>query len=188
MRISINLASQPFRRDRPVVVATVALSAALLALLGLLVSLAMVDNAQLADSRAGIASLERQLRDIAAQQGREEDVLRQAGNAEVLERSVFLNTLLYRKGISWTKIFGDLEKTLPHDVRLVSIRPAVNARNEVTLDMVVGSESPEPVIGLLKRLEESPVFGAPHIHSALPPSQTNPLHQYRVSVNYAQKL
>lgn len=188
MRMPINLASQPFRRDRPVVAATVALSVALLGLLGLLISLAVMDGGQLEDRRADIASLERQLRDIAARQGREEAVLRKAENAEVLERSIFLNALLYRKGISWTKIFGDLEKTLPHNVRLISIRPAVNSRNEVTLDMVVGSESAEPIVGLFKRFEESPVFGAPHIHSSLPPSQTNPLHQYRVSVNYAQKL
>jgi Tfp pilus assembly protein PilN len=188
MRIGINLASQPFRRDRPVVVAAVALSVALMALLGVLISLAVLDRAQLKDSRAEIAALERRLRDLSAEQVREEAVLREPQNAEVLERSLFLNALLYRKGISWTKIFADLEQTLPYNVRIVSIRPAVNSRNEVTLDMVVGAEDPEPVIGLLKRLEESPVFGAPHLHSALPPTHTNPLHQYRVSVNYAQKL
>ncbi len=188
MRIQINLASQPFRRDRPVIVAAAVLSLALVGLLGLLISLAVMDSAQLKDGRVRVAALERELRELAAEQAKEDAVLRRPENAEVLERSLFLNALLYRKGISWTRIFADLEKTLPHDVRIVSIRPSVNNRNEVTLDMVVGSESPEPVIGLLKRLEESGVFGAPHLHSALPPSQTNPLHQYRVSVNYAQKL
>jgi Tfp pilus assembly protein PilN len=188
MRMPINLASQPFRRDRPVVAATVVLSVALLALLGLLISLAVTESEQLKDSRAEIAALERRLRDVSAEQARDETVLRQPENAEVLERSVFLNALLYRKGISWTKIFADLEKTLPHNVRVISIRPAVNSRNEVTLDMVVGSEDPEPVIVMLRRFEESSVFGAPHLHSAMPPTQTNPLHQYRVSVNYAQKL
>ncbi|HWQ55029.1 MAG TPA: hypothetical protein VN442_15185 [Bryobacteraceae bacterium] len=188
MKIPINLASQPFRRDRPVVVATVLLSVVLLGLLGVLISLATMDREQLKEGRAEVAALERRLRELAAAQSKEEAVLRQAENAEVLERSIFLNTLLYRKGISWTKIFADLETTLPHNVRLISIRPSVNSRNEVTLDMVVGSESPEPVIGLLKALEDSPVFGSPQPHSALPPSQTNPLYQYRVSVNYAQKL
>ncbi len=42
----------------------------------------------------------------------------------MLERSLFLNTLIERKAISWTKIFADLEKVLPYNVRLVSVRLA----------------------------------------------------------------
>jgi type IV pilus assembly protein PilN len=106
----------------------------------------------------------------------------------VLERSLFLNALLFRKGISWTRIFADLEQTLPHNVRLISIRPFVNAQNQITLEMNVGAESPEPIIALLKALEESPLFGSVYQHTSLPPSQSEPLYRYRVSVNYAQKL
>jgi len=188
MKVSINLASQPFRPNRPVIVGATVLSLVLLALLGALVSLAAVDRAQLADSRSEIGRLETQIRTLSAEQKRLDDVLRQPENAEVLERSLFLNALLYRKGISWTRIFADLEKTMPHNVRVVSIRPSVNNQNQVTLDMVLGSEAPEPIISLLKSLEASPLFGAAYLHSSLPPSQTNPLYQYRVSVNYAQKL
>ena len=54
-------------------------------------------------------------------------VLRKPENAEVLERSVFLNTLLLRKGISWTRILADLEKTMPHNVRIIQIHPSVDA-------------------------------------------------------------
>ena len=38
------------------------------------------------------------------------------------------------------------------------------------------------------RLEASPQFGATQVNNWLPPSQTEPLYRYRVSVNYAQKL
>ena len=188
MRISINLATQPSRRGRPIVVGAVAISVALTVLLGLLVSLAMTDRAQLKDSRTAIARLEAQLRKLSAEQTSQEAILRKPENAAVLERGRFLNTLLYRKGISWTRIFADLEKTLPFNVRIISIRPSVNARDEVSLEMVVGAESPEPAIGLLKSLESSPLFSTALIRSWLPPSQTNPLYQYRVSVNYAQHL
>lgn len=188
MRIPINLASQPFRRDRPIIVGTAALSVALTCLLGLLIILALSDRSQLKDSHAEIARLEARVRTLASEQAREETVLRKPENAEVLERSLFLNALLYRKGISWTKIFADLEQTLPHNVRIVSIRPSVNGRNQVTLDVMVGAESPDPVIGWVKTLEESPLFGSVHPHSSTPPSQTNPLYMYRMSVDYAQKL
>lgn len=188
MRVPVNLASQPFRPNRPVIVGTSLLSLMLLVLLGVLISITLMDRSQLADSRRQIAQLNAQVGSLSTEQTRLDAVLRRPENAEVLERSIFLNTLLYRKGISWTRIFADLEKTLPHNVRIISIRPSVNSQNQVTLDMVVGSESPEPMIGLLKSLEGSPLFGAAYLHSALPPSQTNPLFQYRVSVNYAQKL
>jgi Tfp pilus assembly protein PilN len=183
MRISINLATQPFRPNRPVIVGTVALSVLLLGLLGVLIYLARLDSALLADSRREIAQLEDQVRKLSAEQARLDGVLRQPENAEVLERSLFLNALLFRKGISWTRIFADLERTIPHNVRVVSVRPTVNARNQITLDMVLGTESPAPMIELLKSLESSPLFGATYLHNATPPSQTNPLYQYRVSVN-----
>ena len=54
--------------------------------------------------------------------------------------------------------------------------------------MTVGAESPEPVIDLLKKLADSRLFGPAYLHSSLPPSQTEPLYRYRVSVTYAQKL
>lgn len=188
MRISINLATQPFRPNRPIIVGTVALSLLLVGMLGVLIFLARVDRARLADSRREIARLEAQVRTLGAEQARLDGVLRQPENAEVLERSLFLNALLYRKGISWTRIFDDLEHTIPHNVRVISIRPTVNTRNQVTLDMTLGTESPAPMIDLLKAMESSPLFGGTYLHNATPPSQTNPLFQYRVSVNYAQKL
>ena len=54
--------------------------------------------------------------------------------------------------------------------------------------MVVGSQSPEPVIDLLKRLENSTLFGATSLLSSQPPAQNEPLYRYRLSVSYAQKL
>jgi hypothetical protein len=115
--------------------------------------------------------------------------LRRPGNAEVLERSLMLNTLIDRKSISWTKIFSDLERVMPYNVRLIYIRlPQVDAANHVTLDMVVGAQGAEPLQALLKKLEDSPLFGPPSVSTYLPPTQNEPLHRYRVNVNYVQKL
>ena len=188
MKIPINLASQPFRRDRAMLVASAAVSLLLVGTLGALISLAMTDRAQLADLRAQVSRIRSLLRASADQQQSLEGVLRQPQNAEVLERSVFLNTLLYRKGISWTKILADLEKTMPARVKVLNIRPFVTGRSQVTLDMLVGAESAEPVIDLYKALERSELFGAVTPQSVLPPSQSEPLYRYRFTVNYAQKL
>ncbi|MGA3073609.1 MAG: hypothetical protein ABSG56_07950 [Bryobacteraceae bacterium] len=188
MRIPINLASQPFRRDRAVLVASTALGVLLIALLVFLLSLNNLESGQVAETRTQIARLESQIRAISAQQSRQDAILRKPENAEVLERSLFLNALLYRKGISWTRIFADLEKVVPYNVRIMAIRPSITGQNQVSLDMTVGSETPIAVIDLLKNLEGSPSFGAVYSHSSLPPTQTDKLYRCRVSVNYVQKL
>ena len=114
--------------------------------------------------------------------------IRKVENAEVLERSVFLNQLILRKGISWTRIFADLEKTLPPNVRITQIRPQVNANNQIFLEMTVAADSPEPMIGFVSKLEQSDVFGSASVTTYQAPSQTDPFYRYRLSVNYAQKL
>ncbi len=188
MKVGINLATQPFRRDRPLLVAAGVLSTLLLVLLGGLVYLALAERGELAEARRNVDQLQRRLRSVSAQQQKLDAVLRRPENAEVLERSLFLNALLYRKGISWTRILGDLERVVPYNVRIISIHPTLNSKNEVVLDMRVGAETPEPVIGFLKKLEESPLFGQVYNHSSAPPSQSDPQWKYNVSVNYAQKL
>jgi len=188
MRIPINLASQPFRRDRAVLVASGALSVLLILLLVLLLSLNNLESGHVAQTRSEIERLETQIHAVSAQQTSQDAILRQPENAEVLERSLFLNALLYRKGISWTRIFADLEKVVPYNVRIMAIRPSVAGPNRVSLDMTVGSETPVAVIDLLKNLEGSPSFGAVYSHSLLPPTQTDKLYRCRVSVNYVQKL
>ena len=188
MKIPINLASQPFRRDRAMLAGSIAVSLILVGTLGVLISLIVADRALLAGVRSDVDGLNRQIRTATAEQGRLDAVLRKPENAEVLERSVFLNALLYRKGISWTRIFADLEKTVPWNVKVLAIRPSVNSQNQVLLDMTVGADSPEPVIQLYRALEESPLFGSVVEHSSLPPTQSDPLYRYRMTVIYAQKL
>ncbi len=188
MKIPINLASQPFRRDRPMLVGSAAVAVLLVGTLGVLISLVLMDRAQLADVRQDVARLESDIRSTAAQQAALEGVLRRPENAEVLERSVFLNELLYRKGISWTQIFSDLGKALPPNVRIMTIRPFVNKDNKVTLDMTVGAMSPSSVIEFLKALESSPLFESVSAPNTLAPSQAEPLYRARLTVNYAQKL
>jgi type IV pilus assembly protein PilN len=188
MKVQINLASDPFRRDRPMVFASTLVAVLLTGLLGMLIYLAMGERDRAAESREMIGKLEGQLQAISNEQAKLDGILRQPANAEVLDRSVFLNSLLARKGVSWTKIFADLEAVTPYNVRLVQVRPQINANNELLLDMVVAAQSVEPILAFIMKLEESSVFGATTPHNSLPPSQSDPLFRYRLSVTYAQQL
>ena len=188
MRIPINLASQPFRRDRAMLAASIAVTLLLTVTLGVLISLALADRTQMADTRAEVDRLNARLASLSREQAQLDAVLRKPENAEVLERSVFLNALLLRKGISWTQIFADLEKTLPYNVRVIQIHPAVDANDQVKLDMTVGSEQPGPLIEMFKAFNQSPKFGDAEIKLNQPPTQSEPLFRCRFIVPYAQKL
>jgi Tfp pilus assembly protein PilN len=189
IRIPINLASEPFRRDRPVLIGSLAAGVVLTVLLLFQIAAILSARHQAADTRAALARLDSQLRSTAGGQARLDATMRRPENSEVLERSLFLNTLIERKAISWTRIFADLEKVMPPSVRLVSVRlPQVDSRNNVLLDMVVGAREVAPVLEFLRKLENSPQFGPSSVLNSLPPSQTDQFYRYHVSVSYAQKL
>jgi type IV pilus assembly protein PilN len=188
MKIPINLASQPFRRDRAILVASAVLSLALLLTLGGLIYLYLMDRAQSAELRSEVERLDRQIWVANAEQARLDAILRKPENSTVLERSVFINTLLYHKGISWSRLFADLENTVPYNVKLISLVPSVNADNKVMLDITVAADNPEALVGFALAMEKSAVFRDVYIHNNQPPTQAEPFHRVRVTVNYAQKL
>jgi type IV pilus assembly protein PilN len=184
----INLASEPFRRNRPIVAAAVAIGVMLVALLGFEIHLILAGREQVRETRAAIDSANTQLQTINSEQSKIEGIMRQPENAAVLDNSILLNALIRRKAISWTRLFGDLGKVMPHNVRLISVRPEVTPQNQISLQMIVGAQSTEPVLDLMKNLEMSPMFDAAQVQNWLPPSQSDPSWRYRLSVNYAQKL
>lgn len=188
MRIPVNLATEPFQQVRPVLAATAGLGLLLSATLALQLYLTVQERGRAAETRREIAALQQELAALSREQGRLQEFLRQPQNAAVLDQAAFLNSLLYRKAISWTRVFADLEGVMPYNVRLVSIRPQVDSQSEVFLDMVVASQAQPPVIEMLQRMENSPLFGSVEVHSWTPPSQEQPLYRYRISVNYNRRL
>lgn len=192
--LSINLATEPFRRDRPMLIASLAVAVLMVGTLATLSYLIWVEKDEGRETARAVEQTRRRLDALAVEERRLTEVLTRPENAAVLERSLFLNELLARKAVSWTLLFQDLEEVVPHNVKLVQVRPQIRTnsqapeRNEVLLEMVVASQSPEPVIDLLRALESSPLFGATAISAAFPPTETEPLYRYRVSVRYARQL
>jgi type IV pilus assembly protein PilN len=191
---AINLASQPFRRERAqlagLVLVCVLLTCSLFALIGLILHA----RSEAGGLRLQIAAETTQLQRLQRAQGRFSAVLGKPENADIFATSVFLNELIARRGVSWTRLFKDLETVMPPNMRLMGIRlpqsgpGEANGANRVQLDMQVGTTQPEAVIALLKRLQQSSLFGAASMMNQTPPTQNDPLYKYRVTVEYAQKL
>jgi type IV pilus assembly protein PilN len=151
-------------------------------------------RANAARVRQKIAAQRAELQRLQQKQAQFSSVLNRPENADVFAMSVFVNELIARRSVSWTRVFEDLETVLPGNVRLEAVRlPQVPAEeaggiNHVQLDMVMGAERPDAVIDVLKRLERSPLFGSVTVVNQTPPTQQDPLYKYRVRVSYAQKL
>jgi hypothetical protein len=191
---SMNLASQPFRRERAQNAAYAGVCAILLCSLLVLAGLILHERAEAKYIRQTIEAQRIQLATLQREQALYSGILGKPDNADVFSISVFLNELIARRSVSWTKAFQDLQTVMPSNMRLEVIRlpqlaaPESGGVNRVQLDMVVGTDQPEAVILLLKQLERSSVFGAAAVVNRTPPTQNDPLYKYRVTVAYAQKL
>lgn len=190
----MNLASHPFRRERTGNAVCVAACVALLCSLLVLTSLTLSERGQAAQERRAIDAQTAEMRQLQRKESQFQSVLARPQNADVFAVSVFLNELIARRAVSWTRVFRDLGTVLPGDMRLEVIRlpqiPAqeANGTNHVQLDMVVAAKDPAVVLTLLKHLEQSPLFGSVSVVSQTPPTQNDPNYKYRVTVAYAQKL
>lgn len=191
---TINLASQPFRRERAENAAYMLGIAVLACSLLVLLSLIAHSRSQAAGLRRVIDSENRELRQLQRKESQYSTVLSRPENADVFARSVFLNELIARRAVSWTRVFKDLQGVMPTNMRLMGIRlPQVAAEqssgvNHIQLEMTVGTDRPDAVVELLRHLQQSPLFGSAQVMSQNPPTQNDPLYKYRLNVAYAQNL
>jgi Tfp pilus assembly protein PilN len=190
----INVASDPFRRERATNALYGLACVALFCLLIVMTTLFFRSRVKASSIHGEIAKEEQTLQTLQSEQRGYSAVLSRPRNADIFSRSVFLNELIARRAVSWTLVFRDLETVMPGNMRLETIRlpqaPAqqIGGVNHVQLDMTVGTDNPETVIQFLKNLIASNLFGAASVVSQTPPTQNDPLFKYRVSVSYAQKL
>jgi type IV pilus assembly protein PilN len=157
MRPNINLATQPYEDVRRFTAIWTGLIGALLLsaiVLSVLVYKRWHEYRQV--SRA--ISIEKNvLQELEDQQAQGLVILNRPENQEVRQRSDFLNQLILRKEVSWTKIFGSLEKMMPPRLRVLSVQPSVE-QGQILISMQVGGDSRDRVAELVRRMERSKTF------------------------------
>ncbi len=157
MNLRLNFATAPQTNNRPFVAGSLLGGAAALIALVLLANAAYSSWRSQRTLRAETSALEAQIRTSGVQQQRLAVYFRGEQTQRTLERSEFLNSLIDERSFPWTKIFTDLEQTLPPGVRVLSISPKLNSgRAEVTLQ--VGAQTGASEVQFLKAMENSKVF------------------------------
>jgi type IV pilus assembly protein PilN len=71
------------------------------------------------------------------------------------------NELIDRRTFSWTELLNRLEATLPDNVRLVAIRPKVDPKSGIVLQMSVEGRSVDDVDKFMQGLENTGAFSNP---------------------------
>lgn len=165
MRIDINLASQPYQDSRRFWTYW----GAGLALLGLatalLVFLAVSGFARAGRDREQIAKLRAEIAKYDQEKAEAEAILNQPKNRDLRERSRFLNQLFERKAFSWTRVFENLEQVMPAHLHVISIHPGISSGNTIDIKLVVGGDSPEQALDLVRKMENSNHFKETRISS-----------------------
>ncbi len=68
------------------------------------------------------------------------------------------NNLIDRRTFSWTALFNTFEMTLPDDVRITAVRPAVDREHRITLTVAVVAKTVKDVNQFMQRLDATGAF------------------------------
>jgi Tfp pilus assembly protein PilN len=173
MKLRLNLSTAPRENKRPFLA-----GAALIGTIGVLALLILghaAFNSWRAnrDIRLDTARWEREIRTNQQKQQALETYFQTPQAHQVLDRAAFLNSLIGERTFPWTKIFMDLERTLPPGVRVVSISPRLdNGRAQMIL--TIGASTDEGKIKFLEALERSKLFSGVEVKAERRQDQQGP--------------
>ncbi len=179
--IHLNLASRPYRDERPFI-AVVVISSLLIAFLALMNFDAWYryrDTTQA--TRAEIASLETQaLQERAKAQSLEQKV-RSVDVKMLAKQTQFANAQLAERAFSWSELLDNLERVLPDYVRVDSISPSFGQNGLVTLTMQCTARDPDGLVNTLNRLNRDAHFTNPFPRNE---DHTELGYRFMLSVDY----
>lgn len=165
MRIDINLASQQYEDSRRFWTYWGTGLALLILLTALLVFMAATGFERAGRDRQQIAKLESEIAAYDQERSQAEALLNQPQNRVLREQSQFFNALFEQKSFSWTRVFEDLERVMPAHLHVVSIRPDLAEDNNLKIKLVVGGDSREQALDLVRKMEDSNHFKETRINS-----------------------
>lgn len=163
MRIHVNLASRPYEDQRRFWVRW-GVPMFLLALVTVWLLFKMTDGLiEARKDHAIMNGIQQKIAERDRERSQAEALLNLTQNRSTRDKSQNLNDLFERKAFSWTKVFEDLEKVMPAQLQVVSIRPEMNPESGLELTLVVAGESRDRAEELVRRMESSQHFSQTHI-------------------------
>jgi hypothetical protein len=170
MNIGLNLATKPLVSHRRFL-----LGSALVALLGIAIflslgwrsySLRKADE----DYRARSTKIENEMARLQSQREELKRFFEREENRNLQDRAKFIGSVIEARSFNWTKMFMDLEHTLPAGAHILRIEPKLD-KGTVAVKFVVGTASQGTEVKVLKAFEESKSFAHVEMLAAELPRQ-----------------
>jgi type IV pilus assembly protein PilN len=158
MRLNINLASQPYEAAREFGRRMTMLIAGLGLVAVLLVGYILYQRAHSRSINRQLADVEHQIDALDHEEAQARVILNKPANREIADQSDFLNELFARKALSWTHIFTEMEKIVPPNLHVVSMKPDYSKTNDLVVHMVVATDSRDRAVELVRHMEKSNHF------------------------------
>jgi type IV pilus assembly protein PilN len=163
MRLNINLASQPYEAARFYRRRVGVLVLALAIVTALLVGYIVVQRLQSRDINKQLAEVRREIKGLDSEDAQARTLLNKPANRDLAEQSEFFNQLFARKALSWTRVFTEMERIVPPNLHVVSMKPEYTKTNDLMLRVVVATDSRDRAVELVRRMEKSNHFRQPQV-------------------------
>ena len=157
MHVGLNLATKPLVSHRRFFLAAGVVGAvASLLLLYLAYQFFSLRQAD-ANFRAKLGSLDQQMERLQLQRDDLQRFFAKEENQHLQDRAKFIGAVIEARSFNWTKMFMDLEHTLPPGVHVVKIEPKLD-NGSATVKFEVAGSSEESKVKLLRAFEDSRSF------------------------------
>jgi len=158
MRFNINLASQPYEAARQFRQRMGAIVAALGLLGALLVGYIVYQRIHSRDINRQLSQARQEIDGLNREEAQARAILNKPENRDVADQSDFLNQLFAHKSLSWTRVFTEMERIMPPEIHVVSMKPEYTKTNDLMLRIVVGTGSRARAVELVRNMEKSNHF------------------------------
>jgi hypothetical protein len=121
--LDLNLSSHPFRNNLLPWAGHVLACVLLLAFSAWNVTAFLAERRDLGTLRKEVAENERRMTDLDLRERRAEGGAAHHDLKDLARQATTANDVIMMKALSWTRLFNQLEKVVPHEVKTVAIRP-----------------------------------------------------------------
>jgi Tfp pilus assembly protein PilN len=150
--IHLNLAAKPYRDYRPVYLTMAAMGLATLILLGYNVITGYEYLVETEQARGEIAELEKEAAGERTRAAELDARIEQIDLRALDLRSRFINAQIKERVFSFSGLLDDIENTLPHDVKLLSLNPTFDEEGTIRLSLACVARKRSGMLDLLDRL------------------------------------
>ena len=179
--IHLNLASRPYRDERPFI-AVVVVSSLLIAFLTLMNFDAWYRyRNETRSTRAKIAGLEKQAEQERARTDALNQRLRVVDVKKLSLQTQFANAQLAERAFSWSELLDRLERVLPDYVRIEGISPSFDQNGNVHLNMPCVARDSDGMVKTLNQMNRESYFSNPFPDHE---DHTDAGYHFNISVDY----